>query len=88
MLTCPKVTYPIEGSTFTIDDFRRRAESIPEYYLHVVNDKTGVCKRLDQTYDFEGAQKMYRIYASLCKPGWHIELTIAISAGEVRSRLR
>lgn len=82
------ITYPKEDETFTIDDFRRRAASIPEYYLHVVNNETGVCRRIDQTFDFEGAQVLYSIYNAECAPGWHVELTIAINAGEVRSRLK
>lgn len=81
------ITYPKEGETFTIDQFRRPCITTPDYYIHVVNDKTGVCRRLDTEMDFEEAQQKCLEYAEECAEGWHIELTIGVRPDESRHRL-
>ena len=83
------ITYPKEGETFTIDRFRDNGGEIwPIYYLHVVNDKTGVCHRLNSAIDLEDANEMHQEYSAECAEGWHIEMTIGMYAGEVRARLK
>ena len=83
------ITYPNKDDKFTIYEFRSNGgERTADYYLHVVNDKTGVCLCLFQTYSFETAMNMYETYKKECKKGWHIELTVGIYTGEGRARIK
>ena len=82
------LTYPNENAVFTIDDFRTDcAIHTAEYYIHVVNDETGVCNRIMSHYDLSLVMKSYERFKRECKEGWHIEITVAISACESRARL-
>ena len=82
------LTYPSQNSVFTIDDFRTdRAMHTAEYYIHVVNDENGVCNRIMSHYDLALVMKAYERFKRECKEGWHIEVTVAISASESRARL-
>ena len=80
--------YPGEGETFTIDEFRTdNAIHTAEFYVHVVNDATGVCKMLMSHYDFDLVVKESARFRKECKEGWHIEVTVAIGVCESRARL-
>lgn len=83
------LTYPAQDSTFTIDDFRiDGAIHTAEYYIHVVNDETSVCKCIMSHYDLPLVMKEYNRFKKECADGWHIEVTVGISQGEVRARLK
>ncbi len=82
------ITYPNPGDTFTIEQFRiDGAMHGAEFYIHVVNDETGVCKRLAFHFTLEMAMAAYERFKKECKEGWHIEVTVAISTCEARARL-
>lgn len=82
------ITYPKEDETFTIDDFRIDGGlHMAEYYIHVVNDDTAVCKRLFSSWNLALVMRKYEKYKAECAHGWHIEITVAISTSEARARL-
>lgn len=82
------LTYPNEGELFTIEQFRTDgSEHSAEFYVHVVNDETGVCKRLMSHYDFSKVMACYERFRAECANGWHIEVTVGISVSESRARL-
>lgn len=82
------LTYPAQDETFTIDDFRiDGAIHSADYYIHVVNDETGVCKRIMSHYDLNLVMREYKRFSKECAGGWHIEVTVAISTSEARARL-
>lgn len=82
------ITYPKKDETFTINDFRTDgAIHTAEYYIHVVNDETGVCKRIYDSWNFALVMRKYEEFKSECTDGWHIEITVAISTCEARARL-
>lgn len=82
------LTYPNPGETFTIEQFRTdNSIHTAEFYVHVVNDDTGVCSRILTHYDFEYVRGEYERLKRECKEGWHIEVTVAISTCESRARL-
>lgn len=82
------LTYPNEGETFTIDQFRiDGAIHTAEYYIHVVNDETGVCKGIMSHFDLGRVMREYERLSKECASGWHIEVTVAISTSEARARL-
>lgn len=82
------LTYPNPGETFTIEQFRiDGAMHGAEFYVHVVNDETGVCKCILNHHDFDLVRKEYERFKKECKEGWHIEVTVAISTCESRARL-
>ncbi len=82
------ITYPNNEETFTIQDFRTDCSlHSAEYYIHVVNDETGVCKRIYESWNIALVMRKYEEFKSECKDGWHIEITVGIPQGEVRARL-
>lgn len=82
------ITYPHKSTTFTIDDFRiDGANHCAWYYIHVVNDETGVCNRIYDGWNIALVMKKYREFAKECASGWHIEVTVAISQSETRAKL-
>lgn len=82
------ITYPKKEEKFTIDDFRSDGSvHMAEYYIHVVNDDTEVCKRLFSSWNFALVMRKYEEYKMECADGWHIEITVAISTSEARARL-
>ena len=82
------ITYPEPGDDFTISDFRDSgAAPVPNYYLHVVNDETGVCKCIEQHYSLSRLMSAFRLLSDECAEGWHLEITIGLNAGETRARL-
>ena len=81
------ITYPNENDSFRIDTFRSScSEHTADYYIHVVNDKTGICKFLFSHFDFDCVMLKYEELKKECAAGWHIEVTVAISLSEVHSR--
>ena len=83
------ITYPNDENKFTIDDFRIDGGlHTADYYIHVVNDETSACTCLLRDYDFERTMKKYKEYKKECAAGWHIEVTVGISQGEVRARVK
>lgn len=82
------ITYPKQNETFTIDDFRiDNARHMAEYYIHVVNDETEVCKRIFESWNYALVMRKYEEFKSECEDGWHIEVTVAISTSESRARM-
>ena len=82
------ITYPKQDEKFTIDDFRiDNSEKCANYYIHVVNDETGVCKRIFEHYSFPYVLAKYEDFKREVADGWHIEITVGIPQGEVRARL-
>ena len=82
------INYPDKDKRFTIEQFRTDgAQHGAEFYIHVVNDQTGVCNRLAFHFTLEMAMAEYERYKKECKEGWHIEVTVAISTCESRARL-
>lgn len=83
------IKYPTTDEDFTIDNFRANSGfPCATYYLHVVNDETRVCKNQCSHYSFDAIMEKYGELSKECKKGWHIELTIGLSSGELRSRLK
>lgn len=83
------ITYPKKDETFTIDAFRIDGSvHCAEYYIHVVNNKTGVCNRLYESWNFALVMMKYAEFKNECKDGWHIEVTVGISTTEARARLK
>lgn len=83
-----EIKYPNEHETFTIEDFRvDNAICTPDYYIHVVNDETGVCRRICDTWNFSLAMNRFRSLQAQCAKGFHVELTVGISRGQVRARI-
>lgn len=83
------ITYPNQDDSFRIDSFRSSCcEHSADYYIHVVNDKTGLCKCQFTHYSFECVMQKYEELSKQCAEGWHIEVTVGISQGEVRARLK
>ena len=82
------ITYPKQDEKFTIDDFRIDGSlHMAEYYIHVVNDDTHVCNRLFSSWNLALIKRRYEEFKKECADGWHIEVTVGISQGEVRAQL-
>lgn len=82
------ITYPNKATTFTIDDFRiDGALRCAWYYIHVVNDETGVCNRIYDGWNIALVMRKFSEFKKECADGWHIEVTVAIPASESRARL-
>ena len=83
------IIYPKNDETFTIDNFRIDGGlHVAEYYIHVVNDDSLVCKRLFSSWNLALVMKKYEEFKNECANGWHIEITVGISTSEVRARLK
>lgn len=83
------ITYPKQGDSFSIDTFRSSdGLHTLDYYIHVVNDETGICQCQLSHFNYEYVMKKYEELSKQCAKGWHIEITVGISQGEVRAKLK
>ena len=54
------ITYPKQGDSFSIDTFRSSdGLHTLDYYIHVVNDKTGICQCQLSHFNYEYVMQKY-----------------------------